>query len=125
MVRFSHIMIAYFVMGAVMWAGGAIAWGNAGVGGLLIDDPSTGDLNSSTTDQLEKADGPIEQAVGSVGGGALLAVWGIVSGIFGYLFWPISVLVSNGAPARVWVPLGGAPTVAFYGALIRLIRTSG
>lgn len=125
MVRFSHVMIAFYLMGAMMWAGGAIPWDEAGLGQLLIEQPSTAELNENTSDQLENSRGPVQEAVGSLGGGALLAVWNMLVKIIGYLFWPITVLVNNNAPARVWVPLGGAPTIAFYGALIRLIRTSG
>lgn len=127
--RFSHIVMAYFIIGTVMWAGGAIPWsgqhGGVGMATLIIDNPETGDVNSNTTEQLENTGGPIQEAITAVGGGALIAVWNLVVQVIGFFFWPISALANNGAPPRVWVPLGGVPTIAFYGAFIRLIRTSG
>jgi len=123
--RFSNIALAFFLMGAVMWGGGAISWDDAGVGGLIIDDPATGSVNEETTENLENAGGPIQNALSSVGAGGLIAVWNLVVRFIGFFFWPITVLSSNGVPPRIWVPLGGAPTMAFYGGFLRLIRTSG
>ena len=125
--RFSHIIMAYFLIGAIMWAGGAIPWSNAGLGEIVVDDPTNGTegINNETAEDLESTGGPIQEAISSVGGGALLAVWKLIRGLVSFMFWPMSVLISNGAPPQVWVVLGGVPTVAFYGAFIRLIRTSG
>lgn len=125
MVRFSNIALAYFLIGAVMWGGGAIAWSDAGIGQLIIDEPAPGGVNERTSQELEQSGGPIQNALGDVGAGGLIAVWNLVAKFIGFMFWPMTTLQSHGVPARVWVPLGGMPTMAFYGGFIRLIRTSG
>lgn len=124
MVRFGNVILAYFVLGAVMWGGGAIAWSESGVGTLFIDDPQTGETNDETAGQLSESGGPIQQAVTSVGGGAVIAVYNLLVRFFGYLFWPITTLSGLNAPPSVVVLLGGTPTVAFFGAIIQIIRGS-
>jgi hypothetical protein len=123
--RFSHIVLLYAVCGMVMWGGGAIAWGQSGVAGLLIEDPGSGSLNQETSDSLEQLGGPIQEAAAAVGGTGLLAAWNLIVKILSFLFWPIVTLQGANAPPRVWVTIGGTPTVAFYAALITLIRSSG
>lgn len=123
--RFSNIVLAYFVMGAMMWAGGAIAWGDAGVGQLFIEDPGSDvQINKDTSEKLDNAGGPIQEAADSVGGGGLIATLGILLDFVGFLFWPITVLLLVGAPLPVVVLLGGTPTVAFFTTLLRLVRQS-
>jgi hypothetical protein len=125
MVRFSNILAAYFVVGALLWAGGAIQWGQTGVAGLIVDTPEEGvEVNNETADQLQQRGGPIQEAAGALGASPILAVWNLLVGLIGYLFWPITVLQGVNAPPRIVVLLGGTPTVLFYGSFIRLIRTS-
>jgi len=109
-----------------MWGGGVIEWDNTGVGEYIITQ-SGGDLeaNEETAQQLENAGGPIKQAVNSIGGGPLIAIWNFVVQFVGALFWPITVLQSVNAPPRIIVLLGGSLSVAFIGAFITLIRGSG
>jgi hypothetical protein len=124
MVRFSSIIVAYFVIGALMWGGGAIAWDDTGLGGLIIDDPVNGvQTNESTADELENAGGPIQQSLQQLGG-PLLAIWSIIVQFIGYLFWPIMVLQTANAPPRITVLLGGSFSVAFLSGTVRLIRGS-
>lgn len=123
--RFSHIIMAYFMIGATMWAGGAIGWGDAGVGKIIMDDPQTDEINNETAEDLEKTGGPIQEAIGSVSGGALLAVWNLVLSVLNFFVWPLAVLIQVDAPPKVVLLLGGTPTIAFYGGFLRLIRTSG
>lgn len=124
--RFGHVLLAYFVMGAVMWGGGALAWGDVPLGGFVIDDPSAGNIsiNENTSQGLEQVGGPIQQAARTVGGTGLLAVWNLLAAVIGMMFWPITALIVANAPPRVIVLFGGAPTIAFYGALFRVIRSS-
>jgi hypothetical protein len=122
--RFSGIIMSYFVIGAVMWGGGVIAWGDAGIGSLLVEDPQTGQINEETSTELEELGGPIKNLLNSVSGGGLVAVWSVISGILGFLFWPIDVLLSVNAPMEAVVLLGGGPTIAFYATLIRAVRGS-
>jgi len=123
MTRFGTVIMVYFVVGAVMWGGGAIAWSETGLNSLIIEDPQTGEVNDNTTEQFEQAGGPIRQAAQSFGG-PVLAIWNIVVQFIGYLFWPVTTLQSVNAPPRLVVLLGGAPSVAFVAGTIRLIRDS-
>jgi hypothetical protein len=125
MVRFTNILIVYFVIGAMMWGGGAINWQESGVGGLIVQ--STGDdveINEQTADELQQRGGPIQEAAGALGASPILAVWNLLVGLIGYLFWPITTLQGVGAPPRIVVLAGGTPVVAFYAGVLRLIRTS-
>lgn len=124
MARFAQILLAYFMIGAVMWGGGVIVWTQTGIGGLIIEDTTGGvDVNENTSKQLERSGGPIREAAASLGG-PILAIWNFVARFIGYLFWPITVLQSVNAPPRVVVTLGGGPSVMFLGGVIRLIRRS-
>jgi len=124
MSRFSDMLLAYFVIGAVMWGGGAIAWQDSGVGGLIIKDTTDGvSVNENTSQQLERSGGPIREAAKSMGG-PILAIWNFVAQFIGYLFWPVTVLQTANAPPRVVVLLGGSLSTMFLGAIVRLIRRS-
>lgn len=123
MVRLGEVIIAYFLIGSLMWAGGLIAWGDAGVGSVFMNP--TGDTvaaNQSTGEQVEQAGGPIQQAVDTVSGGGLLAVWNLVTSILTFFFWPIAVLQTVHAPAELVVLAGGVFVVAFFVGLMRLVR---
>ena len=123
MVRFANIVIGYFIIGAVMWGGGALVWSDAGVGTLFINNPQTGDINENTTEQLKETGGPIQQAANAATGG-LIAVWNLMVQLIGFLFWPIQTLADSNAPPQIVVLFGGTPTVAFVGAVIRVVRGS-
>jgi hypothetical protein len=126
MVRFNEILAAYFVIGALMWGGGAIAWDETGVGQLFVETPGSDlSVNEETTGKLEDANGPIQESVAALGASPLLAVWNIIVGLIGYISWPVTVLQSVNAPPRVTVLAGGTMLVLFFGAVIRLLRTSG
>jgi len=92
----------------------AVDLGN-GAGGVSV--------NENTSNQLEQSGGPIQEAAKSMGG-PILAIWNFVVQFIGYLFWPVTVLQSVNAPPRVTVLVGGAFSVMFLGAVIRLIRSS-
>jgi peptidoglycan/LPS O-acetylase OafA/YrhL len=125
--RFSRIVMAYVVIGSVMWAGGALAWEDVGMASVFISQPGTDgptEVNDATGDQLEGLGGPIQQAVQSVGGSPIVAVWNLAAKFIGFLFWPIVILAGANAPATVTVVLGGGMTAAFFGSIFRLLRTS-
>jgi len=124
MSRFSTVVMAYFVIAATMWAGGVIAWDESGVGTLIIDDPAEGEVNEETAGELEGLGGPIQQVATTVGGGALLAVWNVLVKFVAYLFWPITVLEANNAPASAVVLFGGSLSLAFILGLLRIVRGS-
>ena len=124
--RFSHIVMAYVVIGGVMWGGGVIGWDQAGIGELFIEDVSGGEgtVNEETASQLEQLAGPIQQAAAAVGGAGLLAIVGILLKLFSFLNWPIWVLMAVDAPIEMVVLLGMPLTAAFYASILRLVRGS-
>ncbi|RDZ65978.1 hypothetical protein C5B90_06420 [Haloferax sp. Atlit-12N] len=124
--RFSHILLVYFVMGAMMFGGGVIEWNQSGVVGIFVEySPGEQvDVNQDTANDLERLGGPIQEAAESIGGGALIALWSILSNIIGYLFWPITTLLSLNAPLEIVLIFGGIPTVAFFGGIITLIGST-
>lgn len=124
MIRASNIIMIYFVIGAVMFGGGAVAWNNSGLTKFFITN-SGGDLAPSqqTGENLTGVSGAITSLVGSFGGPAIL-VWNLFAGLVAFLNWPLFVLIENGAPPQVTILLGGTLTVAFYMAAIRLVRSS-
>jgi hypothetical protein len=125
--RFSRIILAYVVIGSVMWAGGALAWDDVGMASVFIEEPGADgptEVNDATGDDLEGLGGPIQQAARSVGGSSIIAVWNLAAKFVGFLFWPVVVLSGANAPASVTVVLGGAFTAAFFGSIFRLLRTS-
>jgi len=122
--RFTTIIVTYFVIGAVMWGGGAIAWDDSGVGQYLIEDPTRGDANEGVQSNIEQAGGPIQQAAGTIGGGGVLAIWNILVQFIAYLFWPLSVLISINAPPRATTLIGGTLVISFLATMVRIIRGS-
>ena len=121
--RLSSIIMTYLVIGAVMWGGGVIAFDDAGVATYLIDEPD-GELNENVTDRIESTGGPIQQAAATVGGGGLLAVWNLLTALFGFFFWPITTLMTLNAPPAATVLLGGTLSLGFLLGIIRIIATS-
>jgi len=124
--RLSRVVMAYFVMGAVMWGAGVIAWDEAGVGQLLIQNAdSDAEVNQQTREDLSQLGGPIQTALSTVQSAGLVAIWNVLVKLVGYLNWPLVVMLSVDAPPRVAVIAGGTPTMAFWVSFIRLVRTSG
>ena len=124
MVRFSNIVLAYLIIGAVMWAGGAVAWGDSGINQFFIEQ--SGDEVSPTgnaEEQLSGADSTIQNVISSFGAPLVLIIK-LIGGLISWLNWPIAVLLTVNAPPRIVLLLGGPMTAAFYLSLIRVVRTS-
>jgi hypothetical protein len=120
--QFNRLLLAYFMIGAVMWGGGAIDYGSAGVSQMFVEqNATTGEyvINEETRVNLQNSGGPIQTAASGLAGG-LIAIWNLIVTALGFLFWPITTLQGVNAPPRVVVLLGGAPTVAFWGSIILL-----
>lgn len=122
--RLSSVLMVYFLMGAVMYGGGMVGFGKAGVTELVISDVTGGQVhtNQNTSSRAEHLGGPIEQAVNTIAGGGLLAAWKFLSGVINFMFWPISALVYVDAPSRVVVLVGGAFSFAFLIGLVTVFR---
>lgn len=122
--RFSNVAMAYFVIGAVMFGAGVIDYDRSGLAQIMFTN-SGDELNTNST----VASG-IENIKGNTGligtlGGGLLLVWDLLILFIGAAFWPVTVLLSVGAPTRVTLLLGGTFVIAFIAAFIRLLRRSG
>lgn len=125
MVRFTNIVITYFVIGALLWGGGIIAYEQAGIATQFVESPDTdAQVNEDTASQLDQLGGPIQEAAGTFEGSGLIAILPFLFGLVNFLTWPISTTLALNAPPQVVVLVGGTPTVAFYGALLRVVRQS-
>lgn len=122
--RFSRIVLAYFVLGAVLFGGGAISYDDAALNSFFVKDTAEGfEANSETEGNLSN----IENALGSLVGeflGAIQLVYNLIVGMLGFLNWPIVVLATNNAPPMATLLIGGSLSVAFYMSVIRLVQSS-
>lgn len=118
--KLSQVLIAYFLVGALMWGGGVIDWADAGVADLIVTPGNNSvQTNSSTGGDVTGLDDPIRSSDSDVG--LLTALLGLIAKLAGYLFWPVTVLLSVEAPAEIVVIAGGGMSVAFLGALMRFV----
>jgi hypothetical protein len=123
-VVFTRIILIYFVLGAVMFGGGAVSYDDTGVTQWFIEDSGQNvEASDNANENLSGLAGAITSLVGQVGGVVVL-VWNLVVALVSFFNWPIVVCVENGVPPSVTVLLGGSPTVMFYGALVTLVRSS-
>lgn len=124
--RFGHILVAYFLIGAVMWGGGVIGFEQIGVGGLFLDQGPTGDglvVNETQVDEFESVGG-VAATASQLFGGGLLAALQFILGILAFMFWPVVTLMRVGAPPQVTAVAGGALLMAFVAGFLRVLRQS-
>lgn len=122
---YSNIILAYFVIGVVMFGGGAINYQNAGVATFFVDQQASGGFGPAQESQqdIESIGGAITDLIGQAFG-AIALVYNLILGLLIYLHWPVFVLSSNNAPPMATVLLGGSFTVAFYMSVVRLVTAS-
>lgn len=120
-VRFRNVVMAYFIIGAVMYGGGVISYQDAGMTNLIVEDEQ-GDLNEGLIDQLDSLPDVLKETLDSVGASALLAVIDIVLNIMEFVFWPIVVLQAVGAPFVVVLLFGGSLVVALFVGFLGFLR---
>lgn len=127
--RFSHVAVAYFLMGAVMFGGGAIPYDDVGLTQVFVQEEGDGDLEANESavggdgGLLSNLIGPIRNALGTIAGGSLLAVWGALDSLLGYYAWPVTVLQYNDAPMEA-VLLSGVLVASFTFGILRVFRAS-
>lgn len=125
MVRFSQIVLAYFVIGVVVFGGGGVVWENAGVPNFFVDQSDSGEFSGS--EELDRQTNETGNAISSVVNtltGPVLLVWKLAGSIFALIHWPVFALSTNNAPPILVLGLGGGFTAAFYLSIIRLVRSS-
>jgi hypothetical protein len=125
MVRFSSIILAYFVIGSIMIGGGAIDLQDAGVAQFFVEQDEGGDLVPAQERQqdLEGLGGALQSVIDAVVGPIVL-IYNLIVGLLAYLNWPLTVLAANNAPPMAILVIGGSFTAAFYLSIVRLIRVS-
>jgi len=124
MVRFSNIVLAYLIIGTVMFGGGAIGFEEIGIAGAFVDDGAGGIAPDSDRTQNLKGIGGAIQSVVDQFAGPLVLVFNLIVALLGFLNWPITVLNSVNAPPIAVIGLGGSFTAAFYLSVIRVVRQS-
>jgi hypothetical protein len=122
MLRFTQIVLAYLLIGAVVWGGGAVAYGNAGPIQYFIAQEDGADLvvASEPSGAIENTGQTITNVISQFGGPVVL-LWNFVVQVTGWLNWPLFTLMRANAPPRIIVTLGGGFTAAFWLSLAALI----
>jgi hypothetical protein len=129
--RFSHIAVIYFMMGVVVVGTGAVPYAELGIGEVFIDvqgqdvsvdDESivgSGDGGGMITNLI----GPVANALNTITGGALMAVWGPISTMSGAYAWPLVTANHLDAP-RIVVMFSGVLVASFTFGILRVFRAS-
>lgn len=127
--RFSHIATIYFMMGVIVVGAGVVPVSQIGIGSVFLDtggdDVSVGDEVDDGGDGglLDNLIGPVKNALDTISGGALLAVWGAVSKMTGFVAWPVVTAGYLGAPDIVTM-LMGVLLASFVFGTLRVFRSS-
>lgn len=129
--RLSEAVTAYFIMAAVMFGSGVVPFDQAGLVNVFMedDDGAIGANESAVINggdasgMLDNLIGPVRNALGTIAGGSLLAVWGAIDRLAGFVFWPVTVTRYIGAPREV-VLLSGVMAVSFTFGVLRVFRGS-
>lgn len=124
--RFSAIIVTYFVLGATMFGAGVLTLDDAGVVTEIapgVDSNGDVETNNGLINTLESMGGPITNVIGTVGGG-ILAAWNVISTLVGLIFWPVTTLRAAEAPPEIVILLGGTPSAAFLTSVVRIVRGS-
>jgi len=121
MVRLGQVAITYFVIGVVMYGSGIIGWEDAGIASYFFSTPGAGTVDAGVVADLEEMGGAIG-AVGTAVVGPILAIWGFITGILGFVAWPVGVLAGRGAPDAVVMLMGGTLVAAFVFGVIDTVK---
>jgi hypothetical protein len=122
--RLSNIILVYFMIGAILWGGGVISWQENDAGAVFLKTPDSNTVqgNSSVTGDVHGLGDPISQALSTVAGGSLIAVWSFIKKLIGLTFWPVTVMIAMGAPVRLQVLIGGSMSLMFVMAFLKVFR---
>ena len=126
--RFSHVAVSYLLIGAIVISSGVVPPSEAGLLDEFVEvESEDGELTEvrSNTDQeeLTGAVGPVRNALDTIAGGAILAVWSFVSSLIGYVAWPITVTRAINAPQSI-VLMSSVMVASFVFGTLRIIRAS-
>ena len=123
-----RVVLGYYMMGAVSVVAGALPWSEVGLVSVWLDlRGNTIVVNDSVVlgseGMLTNLIGPVRSALGTIVGGALLAVWGAIDALIGFYAWPVTVMIHHDAPWEATL-LAGAFVVAFTFAILKAFRPS-
>lgn len=126
--RFSHVAVSYLLIGAIVIGSGVVPPSEAGLLNEFVEiDAQDGELENVQSDtneeELTGAVGPVRNALDTIAGGAILAVWSFVSSLIGYVAWPITVTRAINAPQSV-VLVSSVMVASFVFGTLRIIRAS-
>ena len=122
--QIGNLLLAYFVIGTMMWGGGVLTFEEAGVinSVVTLDDGNVG-VNESFANEIDKQDSVISGVVNAFSGG-LTIVWNLIKIVFKFIHWPLTTLIQTHAPPQITILLGGGMTLSFYIAVIKLVSRS-
>lgn len=118
-----ELVLAYFVIGAVMFGGGAIDFDEAGITKLMISNEG-GEVGIADSFIAQWKSITTSPTIFESIGGAMIMIWDLLVLFLGGAFWPVLVMASNDSPTTVTVLLGGSFAMAFVVAGLRFIRSS-
>lgn len=129
--RFSHIAVIYFMMGVIVIGTGAVPYAELGIGEVFIDvEGDDVDVNEDSIvgedgsgGMINDLIGPIANALNTITGGALLAVWGPISKMSAAYAWPVATSRHLDAP-QIVVMFSGVLTASFTFGVLRVFRAS-
>lgn len=121
--QFQKIVLAYFVIGVVMWGGGAINWEQAGVAQFFFD-VNGGVTPSGELEANLSGVGTAIQSVINMAIGGLQIFWNLIVGVVSFMHWPVVVLAGGNAPPRITVLVGGGMVAVFYLSLASSVLLS-
>lgn len=130
--RFSHVVIVYFMMGVIVVGTNVVPLAHLGIATVFIDvqgddvqanTTSIGGEGEGSSGMLDNLIGPVKNALNTITGGALLAVWGPISKLTGFYAWPVVTTSYIGAPPIVRM-LSGVLVASFTFGVLRVFRAS-
>jgi hypothetical protein len=124
-ISLTPVLLAYFVMAAVMFGGGLIQAEDAQPLGLAYDEDEleSGDVEPEQDQYRNTFENFISYITPLVG--ILVAAINFLVTVVAFINWPIFALSTAGAPLRVIVLLGGTMTAMFYMAAIAFLTRIG
>lgn len=129
--RFSHIAVVYFLMGVIVVGANVVPLTHMGIASVFIDVDDSGvgtnadsvGGSESQNGMLDNLIGPVKNALNTIAGGSLLAVWGPISKLTGFYAWPVVTTNYIGAP-RIVVMVSGVLVASFTFGVLRVFRAS-
>lgn len=126
--RLGAMVMAYFMIGALLFGGGAIPAEETGLVGTFVDFDNEGvneeEVGTDEGGLLSNLVGPVENALNTVAGGGLIAVLNKIDAFLGFVAWPWTVMSYWNAPFIVRMLVAGPLTVAFTVGGLRVLRSS-